>query len=219
MKFKAILFDCDGLMFESERIWQHYFFEANKKFNLNFTEQDRIKFIGKNEKEIREFLKSINPTCNVDEYRDWMRENVARHVDINGIDAKTGLKNLIKFCNDNNIKMAIVSGSRKVRIQKYLKLNDIDESNFGCFVTGESNLKAKPAPDFYLNACNKLNVKSNECLVLEDSYLGVEAGKNAGCFTIMIPDTMPVTKHMINTADLILNSLNDVISFLEDKNN
>ena len=86
-------------------------------------------------------------------------------------------------------------------------------------MTGERELKAKPAPDFYLQAAKELGVDPKDCVVLEDSYLGVEAGRNAGCFTIMIPDTMPVTEHMEKTANLILKNLNKVIKILKATKN
>ena len=77
MKYKALLLDCDGLMFETEKVWQHYFFEANKVFNLNFTEQDRINITGMNEGTIRNKLKNANTNLDVDAYREW--ENLGVH--------------------------------------------------------------------------------------------------------------------------------------------
>lgn len=216
MRFKAVLFDCDGLMFNTEKVWQHYFIKANAVFNQNFTEADRVKIVGKSETEIRQYLKEVCLGLDVDEYREWIRQSVQNHIDKQGVEAKKGLKEIIEFCNQNNIKMAIVSGSRKVRIEKYLETNQISKTNFRAFVTGEQSLKAKPAPDFYLSACKQLDVKLEDCVVLEDSYLGVEAGRNAGCFTIMIPDTMPVNAKMQELANLILNDLNEVTAFLKN---
>ena len=214
MKYKALLLDCDGLMFETETIWQHYFFEANKIFNLNFTEQDRINITGMNEETIRQKLKNANTNLDVDAYREWQHKRVAEHINTKGVETKPFLKELIQYAKANNIKLAVVSGSKKEVVLKYLKFNSISEKDFDVFATGELVIKPKPNADIYLYACQKLNLNPNECVVLEDSHLGVEAGHNAGCFTIMVPDLMPVTEHMKNTADLILNNLNDVITFL-----
>lgn len=214
MKFKAVIFDFDGLMFNTEKIWQDYFFKANEVFKSNFTEQDRIQFIGKNEKEIRKFLKSKKLDINVDAYRDWMCEKVNNHINKFGAEVKPGLIQLIDYCKTNNILMGIASGSAKGKILNCLSLAKIDEDNFKVIVGGDTEINPKPNPDIYLYVCSQLGLDSKECLVLEDSYLGVEAGHNAGCFTIMIPDTLPVTEHMKNTADLILNDLNEVIFYI-----
>ncbi|MBR6778841.1 MAG: HAD family phosphatase [Clostridia bacterium] len=218
MKYKAIIFDFDGLMFDTEAIWKHYFFEANKKFNLSFSEQDRQKCIGRNEQEIRKMLKSIIKDCDVDAYRDWMRLKTFNHIDTIGVQAKSGLKEVIDFCKTNQMQMAIASGSEKNRILKSLSDENISSDDFKVIASGDMKINPKPNPDIYLYVCKQLDLDPSQCIVLEDSYLGVEAGHNAGCFTIMIPDTLPANNHMKKTADLILNNLNQVVDFLKQQN-
>lgn len=217
MKFKAIIFDYDGLMFDTEKIWQDYFFQANEVFKTNFTEEDRVQTIGKNEQEIRKTMKVINPNLDVDAYRDWMRNKAYEHFYKLGANPKKGLIELLSFAKANNIKIAIASGSEKDLILSVLKREKINANMFLSIVTGDRKIKPKPNPDVFLKACEELNVDPNEAIVLEDSYNGVKAGKNAGCFTIMIPDTMPATKEMKQTANLILSDLNEVVDFLTDK--
>ena len=95
-----------------------------------------------------------------------------------------------------------------------LNKSNINPKDFNIMITGDLKIKSKPNPDVYLLACNHLGIKPEEALVLEDSPNGVIAGKNAGCFTIMIPDTFVVNDEMKQTADLILNDLNEVVDFL-----
>lgn len=215
MKFKAILFDFDGLMFDTEKVWKDYFIKANKIFNTNFTEEDRIQTIGRNEKEIRKKLKETNPSLDVDAYRDWMRENVHFHQKNKKVAAKKGLFDLLKHIKQNDMLSAIVSGSEKIIIENMLNKRNIKLSDFKVMITGDMKITPKPNPDVYLLACKSLGVEPKEAIVLEDSYNGVKAGKNAGCFTIMIPDTMPVNYEMKQTADLILNDLTEVVDFLQ----
>ena len=215
MKYKAILFDFDGLMFDTEFLWKKYNEEANKVFNVNFTEDDRIRIVGKHEQEIRHILHELFPSLNVDEYRDWLREKVYYHQRNMAVDAKKGLLELLNFIRKNNIKSAIVSGSERMVIENMLDKTNIKSSVFQTMVTGDMKVTPKPNPDVYLLACENLGIKPEEAIVLEDSYNGVKAGKNAGCFTIMIPDTFPVTEEMEQTADLILNDLNEVVDFLD----
>lgn len=216
MKYKAIIFDFDGLMFDTEKVWQENIIKANKFFNINFTDDDRIYNFGKPEQEVREYIKSKFPGVNPAEYRNWTKANAVNHFNTIGADSKKGLRELLDFIQNNQILTGIASGSDKNFILNILNKANIDESIFKSFATAELNLKSKPNPDAFLKACADLGVKPQETIVLEDSYNGVRAGHNAGCFTIMIPDTMPVTEEMRKTADLIFDDLNEVITFLKN---
>ena len=218
MKYKAILFDFDGLMFDTEKLWQYYNTKANEVFNINFTEENRITIVGKHELEIRNILKDLFPNLNVGEYRNWLREKVYYHQRNLRVESKKGLINLLNYLKNNKFLSAIVSGSEREVINNMLNKSNISQNNFQTMVTGDMKVTPKPNPDVYLLACKNLGIKPEEAIVLEDSYNGVWAGKNAGCFTIMIPDTFPVTDEMIGTADLILNDLNEVVDFLKKEN-
>lgn len=216
MKFKAILFDFDGLMFDTEKLWKYYNQQANKLFNVDFSEEDRIKIAGANEVEIRKIIKKLYTNLDVDTYRDWIRGKVHFHQKNKEVELKKGLIELLEYAKHNNILSAIVSGSESVIIKNLLSKSNINHNNFKAIITGDMKVNPKPSPDVYLLACKELMIKPSEAIVLEDSYNGVRAGKKAGCFTIMIPDTFPPNDEMKQTADLILNDLNEVIEFLKN---
>ena len=217
MKFKAVLFDFDGLMFDTEKVWQTYNNKANEVFNINFTEDDREKIAGKREPEIRAIIKEMFPMLDVDAYREWLRSHVFEHQKNGDVQAKLGLLELLAIIKEHNLFSAIVSGSEKEVIENMLKKSNINIADFNTIISGDLNIKTKPAPDVYLLACKNLGIKPEEAIVLEDSHNGVRAGKYAGCFTIMIPDTMPLTEEIKQVADLILHNLNKVVEFLKDK--
>lgn len=217
MKFKAIIFDFDGLMFDTETIWKKSFEEANKIFSTGFSEEERVKTIGGNESEIRRILRETNPNIDVDGYRDFMQQMSYNTLLNNGAESKSGLFEILAFIKENKIPTAIVSGSERKVINAILGKANIKEEFFSTFVTGDMKITPKPSPDVYFKACEDLNVKPCEAVVLEDSYNGVRSGYNAGCFTIMIPDTMPPTEEMKSKSSLILNDLIEVVEFLKDK--
>ena len=217
MKIKAIIFDFDGLMFDTESVWRDCFFEANKVFNVNFTEADRMNCMGKRESVIRAELKASNPNLDVDAYRDWMVNAVKMHLMNVGANKMKGLDEILSFIKENNILTGIATGSTKSTILQILNNAKIDTKLFRSYVTADMEVKSKPDPEMYLKSCQNLGVKPEETLVLEDSYNGVKAGKAAGCFTIMIPDTLPANEEMKKTANLILDNLNQVVEFLKTK--
>ena len=213
---RAILFDFDGLMFDTEKVWKEYFIKANKKFGLSLTEQDRIECMGKSELDVNILLKSKYPDVNIEEYRTWHKTSVFNHLNSIGAEAKTGLFNIIEYIKKNNLSSAIVSGSSKSHIIAFLQRFGMDFKIFNTIVSSDDAVKSKPNPDVYLYAAKKLGLAPEQCVVLEDSYNGVKAGKQAGCFTIMIPDTLPPNKEMEQISNLILKDLNAVVDFLKD---
>lgn len=216
MDIKAIIFDFDGLMFDTEAIWKKYFFEANKVFNVNFSEEDRTRCMGKREIVIREELKKENPNLDVDAYRDWMVTKVKEHISNIGAEKKKGLDVILNYIKENNLRTGIATGSAKQTIMNILSKANIDTKLFDSFVTSDMNVQSKPHPEMYLLSCKNLSILPEQAVVLEDSYNGVKAGAASGCFTIMIPDTLPATKEMEQTANLILNDLNEVVDFLKN---
>lgn len=216
MNFKVVIFDFDGLMFDTEKVWKYYFIEANKKFGLNLTEQDRIECMGKNEIDVNKFLKSKYPDVNIEEYRTWHKTSVFNHLNNMGAEAKIGLFNIIEYIKKSNLSAAIVSGSSKSHIITSLQRVGIDYKLFNVIVSADDCIKSKPSPDMYLYAAKKLGLAPEQCVVLEDSYNGVKAAHGAGCFTIMIPDTLPPNKEMEQISNLILKDLNAVVDFLKE---
>lgn len=216
MRYKAIIFDFDGLMFDTEKIWKKFFHKGNKKFKVNLIEKDRLELIGKNEEAVRSHMLEKFPTLDVATYRDWIRGHAIHSLLTFGAKKKKGLKEILKFAKSKNLLCGIASGSEKEVITKIMDKAKVDVNIFSTFACGDMKIKPKPNPDVFLKVCKDLGVEPNEAIVLEDSYNGVRAGKRAGCFTIMIPDTAPVTQEMKDTADLILNNLKEAVGFLQN---
>ena len=96
------------------------------------------------------------------------------------------LLNVLKFAKLNNIKVALATTARAINVYNILNAHCIDQKFFDLILTGESVYKGKPDPEIYITAMSKLNVKSDETLVFEDSDIGIAAATGAGCNYIKV---------------------------------
>ena len=214
---KAVVFDFDGLMFDTEILWKRVFQKYNKKFNINLTEKTRASFIGKNENLVRQELRAAYPTLDVDKYRDAQLEEVNKIILSGKPKAKKGLFELLNYLQNNNYKMAIISGNSLAKMSFLLAKNNIDVGLFHPIISRDSNMESKPSPQPFLYCAKQMGVKPCQCVMLEDAYNGIRGAYDAGCKSIMIPDTVPVTEEMRQKAT-ILNNLTEVITYLQNQN-
>lgn len=217
---KAVLFDFDGLMFDTERVFEKAFWIAGKKFDMPLTERDRQEHTGKTDKLVREELKAQFPNKDIDGYRDDFFRITYDIIDRKGVKMKKGLMPLIKYLKTNGYKTAVVSSSEKSRVLSIMKKRGggLCEKCFDAFITATDKLPGKPNPDVFLAAAKRLDVAPNECVVLEDSINGIVAAHAAEMQPIMIPDRIPPNEKVGECGAVVLKNLNKVIGYLKTNN-
>lgn len=119
-----------------------------------------------------------------------------------------GFKSLIKILKKNNFRISLSSNRRLSHIHTIVKNLNVS-TYFNVIVGPSETIRFKPNPDIFLETAKQLNVVPNQCIVIEDSEVGIQAAKSAGMKVIAIPNTY--TKHHdFSKADKIVKSLNDV---------
>jgi len=113
----------------------------------------------------------------------------------------------LKQLKAENLKIALATSSRQEKMNFVLQLTNLT-SYFDIIVTGDLVQKSKPAPDIFLKAAEKLQLKPDDCLVVEDAANGVKAAKNAGMKCVAITTTH--TEDLLQQADLVINSYEDL---------
>jgi HAD superfamily hydrolase (TIGR01509 family) len=204
MTMKAIIFDMDGLMIDSERHYLQAQHEIARHFNRRFTEEIRLKTMGRKPQESVEiFVKELDIPLNAEEVLE-MRNRIMRVKYQYELVPLPGLNHIIDTFY-GRLKLAVCTGSQneflnivvdqlKIR-QKFAVLQSSDDIRTG-----------KPNPEIYLKTCDRLGLQPSECIVLEDSLNGILAGKRAGCFVIAIP-SVSTEKRDFTTADRVVNDL------------
>jgi HAD superfamily hydrolase (TIGR01509 family) len=132
-----------------------------------------------------------------------------------GLEMKLGVLELLDLLDRRGIRYAVATSSGRARTLHHLEIVGIVQ-RFAHIVTRDDETQGKPHPEPYLTAAARLGVLPEACLALEDSYNGVRAAHAAGMRVIMVPDLLHATDEMRGTAHRIVDSLHDVIAFLDE---
>lgn len=177
---KAVIFDMDGVLVDSEPLHAKSFVIAMKQFGVDITTQYNDRFVGSTalfmcETAIKEFNLSVTPG----EILDANTIAIHKLVKEEGYTPIPYTKELIKDLYKNGIKLAIASSSSEKQIEEVTKALGI-KKYFNKFISGANLEHPKPAPDVFLKALKELGVKASESIVIEDSMNGATAAKEAG---------------------------------------
>lgn len=144
-------------------------------------------------------------------------ELMGKYISNNGIEAKEGAQELIKYLKENGYKIALATATPVERAKDYL--NRVDLLKYFDIITSAKEVKnGKPAPDIYLYASEKLGLKPEQCLALEDSQNGIKSASSAGCKTVMVPDLDGPTDEIKHLLYDVADNLCDVIRILREGN-
>lgn len=219
MEIKAVLFDMDGLMVDTESLSTEAFINSAKAQGYNMTKEETLKVLGFTKANIYQFWIDYFQGTNVDgkklvdDHYEYI-ENVLYTV---GPEKMPYVEELLKYLKENNYKIAVASSSDTADIKNNLEKTKL-EKYIDEIASGAEVENGKPAPDVFLLAAKRLGVDPKDCLILEDSKAGVKAGKASGAMVFMVPDMFTVDKECEDTADRILTNLGEVIEILEGKN-
>lgn len=207
---KAVIFDMDGIMIDSEPLHSQSWERLLKEYKIKpiFNSQGLVHEVGiVSDDSYLTIMKKHNLKENLETVREKRRKYFIDLIKEKGV-VMPGLLKLIKMLKSKKVKTA-VSSSRNLKQVNFV-LNQIKVRNLFKVIIGRTpGLDPKPAPDMFLLTAKKLNVKPSECLVLEDSKTGVEAGKAAGMKVIAVP-TKHTKHHDFSEADLVVDSLKDI---------
>lgn len=219
MEIKAVLFDMDGLMIDTESLSTEAFINSAKAQGYNMTKEETLKVLGFTKANIYQFWIDYFQGTNVDgkklvdDHYEYI-ENVLYTV---GPEKMPYVEELLKYLKENNYKIAVASSSDTADIKNNLEKTKL-EKYIDEIASGAEVENGKPAPDVFLLAAKRLGVDPKDCLILEDSKAGIKAGKASGAMVFMVPDMYTVDKECEDTADRILTNLGEVIEILEGKN-
>jgi beta-phosphoglucomutase len=200
MKKIAVLFDMDGVIIDSNPAHKKAILRFCEKYNKQLSDEEMKRFIwGRTNKEwIRHLFGEHITDEQLKIYADE-KELLFRTIYEKDIKPLAGLFDFLNILEENNIPKAIGTSAPLANVDYVF--NHIDIQKYFNAVLDEKDVTiGKPNPEIYLKAAKALNTNASDCIVIEDSLAGVEAGKRAGCKVIGITTTHP--KHELTGADL-----------------
>lgn len=212
---KAVIFDMDGLMIDSERVtYNEYVKKLAQLGHHDFTEELYRNCLGKNKQGICQvFIDHYGQDFPMDEVWDdvhvWIDESLRQYVP-----KKKGLVELLEYLKANNYKTIVATSSGRARVDEILKNADLTKY-FDDTICGDEVIHGKPHPEIFLTACQKLDVKPEEALVLEDSEAGILAAYDGRIDVICVPDMKYPEPQFVEKVTKIVDSLDEVIDYLK----
>lgn len=212
---KAVIFDMDGLMIDSERVtYNEYVKKLAQLGHHDFTEELYRNCLGKNKPGICQvFIDHYGqdfPMTEVwDDVHVWIDESLRQYVP-----KKKGLVELLEYLKANNYKTIVATSSGRARVDEILKNADLTK-HFDDTICGDEVTHGKPHPEIFLTACQKLDVKPEEALVLEDSEAGILAAYDGRIDVICVPDMKYPEPQFVEKVTKIVDSLDGVIDYLK----
>ena len=217
MEIKAVVFDMDGLMIDSERIVQRSWKIVGERMGYDNLGEDIYHTMGLNvvARELY-FTSKYGKEFPFQEFLTDYRKEYYKYVNKNGIDAKPGLYKLLETLKQLRIPMAVATSTSRESAMKSLEAKDVT-SYFEGFVCGDMVTEAKPSPEIYLKACDLVGVNPKNAIALEDSFNGIKAAYTAGMMPVMVPDLIVDTSEVDDLLFAKKVDLNEVAEWIEYK--
>lgn len=213
---KAVIFDMDGLMIDSERVtFDGYVLEMGK-IGYTMTKEFYKTLLGSTVAENnKKFYKKYGEDFPIDEIIVKVHKYMADLFENEGIPLKPGLLELLKYLKENNYKTIVATSSNRSRVDTILSKANITQY-FDDSICGDEVTKGKPNPEVFLSSCKKLGVNTSEAIVLEDSEAGIQAAFSADIKVVCVPDMKYPEADFENKCYKIVNSLSDFLSLLQN---
>ncbi len=213
--FKAVVFDMDGVIFDSEKRVVECWKVIAEKYGVPDIEAACRECFGCNQQVAKErFLKRYGEDFPYVEYKKEMSDLFHERYDNGNLPMLPGVVEILTFLKENNKKIALASSTRRVSVENGLTWAGIIDY-FDAIICGDMVERSKPEPDIFLKACEALGVSPGEAYAIEDSYNGIRAAHRGGLLPIMVPDMMEPDKEMEELSVSILDDLNKVKDYLE----
>jgi len=210
-----VVFDMDGVIFDTERLALDAWIYAGRQTGDGITPALVLATVGLDLAHTRQvFEETLGPEFHFDALQAQRLLYTKRYIEEHGVPQKPGLAELLAYIKENRCKAALATSSKSGRTRGFLEQAGLLD-RFDAIVCRDDIAVAKPAPDIYLRAAERLGVSPAECLALEDSPIGVRSAFYAGMQGVMIPDLIAPDEKTQRHLYAQVSTLADVIPLLE----
>lgn len=216
-EIKAIIFDMDGVIFDTERVYLDIWSKVFEKYGYKITKEVYISVMGRGRKKVKEiFMKNFGENMPIEEMYMEKDAMLTKVIENNEVPMKLGAYDLLKYLKENNYKIALATSARRDRVTKQIEGAEI-KSFFDTIVCGDDILESKPNPEIFIKAACNLEVDKEKCIVIEDSPAGIEAAYNANMIGIHVEDLKKADDDIKKYCYRSFKSLIEVEEFLTGK--
>lgn len=213
-RIRGVLFDMDGLVLDTEKLYSRFWMEACHFYDLPMTVEQSLRMRAANSRVGQANLwEFFGEKADYQQIRAKRIELMDTYIEENGVELRPGVVELLDYLEEVHLPAAIASSSPMERIRKHLASVGLVH-RFARLCSGYEVPTGKPAPDIYLHAADALGLKAEDCMALEDAPLGILSAHRAGCLSVMVPDQDQPTQNTLTLLYAKADSLTDVIDLL-----
>ncbi len=215
-KIKLIIFDMDGLMFDTEKLLFRTWKEACKKYKKKVSNKIFKETIGLNMKKTKEvYKKYFGHSFPFEKIIDESTRLLENHMNTEGVPLKEGLSELLEYIRKKQLKVALATSTERKRTEMLLNISGT-KKYFNVVTCDDEIVKGKPDSEIFLKTSQKTGCPPENCMVLEDSKNGIMAAYRAGMLPVMVPDIIKPGKEIEAMLFKKFNSLKEVKDYFED---
>jgi HAD superfamily hydrolase (TIGR01509 family) len=207
-QIRAVIFDMDGVLVDSEPLINAAAIEMFKEKGLVVQPEDFLPFVGTGEERyIGGVAEKYHFTLDLSAAKQRTYEIYLNLVP-SRLEAFPGVHDLVRPCREAGLLLAAASSADEIKVAANLRKIELPLEFWDEVVTGEVVKNKKPAPDIFLITAQKLGIAPDACVVLEDSVNGIQAAKAAGMRCVAVAHTFPVDR--LQEADIVRDKISDV---------
>ena len=187
-KIKGVLFDMDGVIFDTEKAYLDTWTKVFKSYGYDLKRETYISIMGTGrDNAVKTFKEAFGHNIPMEDmYRD--KDRILKEIIESGrVPLKQGAVEILTYLRENNVKTALATSARMWRAETQLNMAGIKDM-FDKITCGDEIKNLKPNPDIFLKSAEKLGLNPDECIVIEDSPSGIQAAFNAGMYGIHVED-------------------------------
>ena len=206
-EIKAVLFDMDGTVFDTERIYWDCWLTAAEAVGFGEMEALLAKIFGTSERDIGKYVyQTYGADFPYEKMLALRAEMIAQRIAREGVPLKDGVPEVFEQLKARGIQSALVTSAPTFRIRDFLSRSHLEHA-FSAVISGDRVPMSKPAPDIYLLAARELGLDPKHCLAVEDSCNGVLSAHRAGMRVALVPDLQQPTPEILSLVSHLLPSL------------
>ena len=211
---KAVIFDMDGVIFDTEKVYLDIWTEVFEKYGYKMTKELYVTVMGTGRKNvIKTFLENFGDDLPIEKMYEEKDNQLFYRIENQGIPLKEGVKELFSMLKEKDYKIALATSAKRERVEKQIKDKWLKES-FDAIVCGDDVEKGKPSPDIFLKAAKEIDVEPENCFVVEDSPAGIKAAFSGGMKGIHVEDLKVADEEILKYCQKNFKNLQEIKKYL-----
>lgn len=215
-KIKAVLFDMDGVIFDTEREYLKEWNKIFEKYGYEMKKEIYVSVMGRGRKKVKEIFKeNFGNDLPIEKMYIEKDKMLKEAIENNKVPLKQGALELLEFLKKNGYKTALATSAKKDRVKSqvtHAKMNNL----FDAIVCADDIVNSKPDPEIFLKAAEKVNIKPENCIVIEDSEAGIRAAFNAGMIAFHVKDLKEADENIMKYCDKNFENLIEIKKYIEN---